>query len=127
LYLKLTKVAAFSSGAISDWAEKHLAPGAAVTDAGCTHQPLVVGNAKPAQLSKFTWISTVLGNLKTSFAGTFHAFKFAKYDDACLAEFAYRFNRRFDLKSLVARLIVDVARCALYRNRAIRQNAEDHR
>ena len=35
-----------------------------------------------------------------------------------LDAFAYRFNRRFDLRGLVARLIVDVARCLPARNRS---------
>jgi hypothetical protein len=37
--------------------------------------------------------------LKTGLTGTYHAFKFAKYAHRCLAEFQYRFNRRFDLRS----------------------------
>jgi hypothetical protein len=27
----------------------------------------------------FSWINTVLGNVKTALAGTYHAFKFRKY------------------------------------------------
>ena len=52
----------------------------------------------------------MLGNLKTTPAGTFHALKFSKYGTDYLGAFAYRFNRRFDLRGLVARSIVDVAR-----------------
>jgi len=48
----------------------------------------------------------VLGNLKTSFSGTFHAFGFAKYAHRYLAEVQYRFNRRFDLKIILRRLLV---------------------
>ena len=81
----------------------------AVREAGCEHQPTVVGSAKPRELPQFKWVNTVLGNLKTSCSGAHHAFKFAKYAPAYLAGFAYRFNRRFDLRGLVARLIVDVA------------------
>ena len=47
---------------------------------------------------------TVLSNLKTGLAGTCHAFKFAKYAHRYLAEFQYRFNRRFDLRSILQRL-----------------------
>ena len=35
----------------------------------------------------------------------------SRYRKATFAAFAYRFNRRFDLRDLVTRLIVDVARC----------------
>lgn len=52
----------------------------------------------------------MLGNLKTTLAGAFHALKFNKYGADYLGAFAYRFNRRFDLRGLVARSIVDVAR-----------------
>jgi transposase-like protein len=119
-YLKLTPVAGFTHEAIGQWAGAHLQPGtrvasdglacfAAVREAGCEHQPTVVGGAKPRELPQFKWVNTVLGNLKTSLSGTHHAFKFAKYAAFYLAGFAYRFNRRFDLRGLVARLVVDVA------------------
>ena len=119
-YVKLTPVAGFTHAAIKQWAGAHLHPGAcvasdglacftAVREAGCEHQPTVVGSAKPRDLPQFKWVNTVLGNVKTSLSGTHHAFKFAKYATAYLAAFAYRFNRRFDLRGLVARLLVDVA------------------
>jgi hypothetical protein len=41
-----------------------------------------------------------------------------------LAAFAYRFNRRLDLRGPVSRLIVDVARCAPAKEQVIRQHAE---
>jgi transposase-like protein len=119
-YLKLTPVAGFTHEAIKQWACAHLHPGAcvasdglacftAVLDAGCQHQHTVVGSAKPRDLPQFKWVNTVLGNLKTSLSGAHHSFKFPKYAEFYLAAFAYRFNRRFDLRGLVARLIVDVA------------------
>jgi len=112
-------VSGFTLEAIGKWAKASLAPGAcimsdglgcfaAVTDAGCLHTPTVVGARKPRDLP----INTVLGNLKTALAGTFHVLKFSKYGDDYLGAFAYRFNRRFDLRALVARSIVDVARCS---------------
>jgi hypothetical protein len=45
-----------------------------------------------------------LSNLKTAISGTYHAFKFEKYAQRYLAEFQYRFNRRFNLKTLLQRL-----------------------
>jgi hypothetical protein len=51
------------------------------------------------------WINTILGNLKTSFGGTYHAFDFAKYGTRYLAAFAYRFNRRFHLETLPMHLL----------------------
>lgn len=42
----------------------------------------------------------MLGNLKTTLAGAFHALNYSKYAAGYLAAFAYRFNRRFDLRGL---------------------------
>ena len=47
----------------------------------------------------------LLGNLKRALSGTYRAFNFAKYARRYLAEYAYCFNRRFDLKSLLPRLL----------------------
>jgi hypothetical protein len=59
----------------------------------------------------FKGINTVLSNLKTTPSGAFHALKYRKYGQTYLADFTYRFNRRFDQRGLLATLIVDVARC----------------
>ncbi|MEX3583098.1 MAG: transposase, partial [Burkholderia sp.] len=37
--------------------------------------------------------------------GTYHAIDHAKYAHRYLAEFAYRFNRRFDLPAMAPRLL----------------------
>jgi hypothetical protein len=120
-YMKLNLVSGFNSKVITKWAHDHLAPGtvvlsdalgcfAGVSNARCIHMPTVVGVRKPRDLPEFKWVNTVLGNLKTTLAGAFHALKYRKYAETYLAGFAYRFNRRFDLCGLVARLVVDVAR-----------------
>ncbi len=57
-------------------------------------------------MPEFLWINTILGNLKTSFGGAYHAFDFAKDGSRYLAGFAYRFNRRFQLNTLSTRLLV---------------------
>ena len=85
---------------------------AAVTTAGCLHTPVVVGQRKPKDLPDFKWVNTILGNLKTTFAGTFHALRYSKYGTDYLGASAYRFNRRFDLRSLIVRSVIDVARLA---------------
>jgi len=50
-----------------------------VTTANCHHRAVVTGGKHPDDLPQFRWINTLLGNLKTSFSGTFHAFNFDKY------------------------------------------------
>jgi transposase-like protein len=130
-HLKLDLVSGFTSQAIGQWAKARLKPScvvrsdglgcfAAVTDAGCTHMPRVVGNLKPKDLPEFKWINTVLGNLKTTLSGAFHALRYRKYGQIYLTAFAYRFNRRFDLRGLVAGLIVDVARSKPVPERVVR-------
>jgi transposase-like protein len=120
LRVKLSPVSGFTSKALADWARCSLSPGArvisdglacfaAVTEAGCMHQPFVVGQLKPKDLPQFSAVNTTLGNLKTAIAGTYHSFAFSKYAHRYLAEFAYRFNRRFDLAGLTQRLIVAAA------------------
>lgn len=135
MYIKLNLVSGFTSQAISKWAKANLMPGtcvssdglgcfAAVAEARCIHLPMVVGNLKPRDLPSFMWVNTVLGNLKTTLAGAFHSLKYRKYADPYLAAFAYRFNRRFDLRGLVARLIVDVVRAKPIKENVVRSHAE---
>jgi hypothetical protein len=135
MYIKLNLISGFTSQAITKWAKANLVPGThvssdglgcfgAVTAAGCVHLPMVVGNLKPRDLPRFKWVNTVLGNLKTSLAGAYHSLKYRKYAEHYLAAFAYRFNRRFDLRGLVTRLIVDVVRAEPVSEKAVRSHAE---
>ncbi len=132
----LSPVPGFTLKAIAAWAKTHLAPGStvssdglacftAVTEAGCIHQPTVVAGRKPKDLTEFQWINTVLGNLKTSLTGSYHAFNFRKYSARYLAAFTYRFNRRFDLSTLHQRLLIAAARCDAHPEHTIRL-AETH-
>jgi hypothetical protein len=81
-------------------------------DAG-VHDRTVTGGGKDCvALPQFKAVNTVLGNLKTSVAGTYHAFAFAKYADRYLAEFQFKFNRRFSMHELLASLTRAVIRAA---------------
>jgi transposase-like protein len=112
-----SRVKSFSLAEIKEWSAKHLATSAtvisdglacftAVTTAGCVHEPEVVGKQrKSTDMPSFHWINTVLGNLKTSFSGTYHSFDFQKYGYRYLSEIQYRFNRRFDLTTILPRLV----------------------
>lgn len=55
-----------------------------------------------AQHPAFKWVNTLLGNVKNALTGTFHAFNL-KHAPRYLADFEYRFNRRFDLGSMIER------------------------
>ena len=66
----------------------------------------IVGSGrKSVRHPNFRWVNTVPGNLKRALSGTYHAFNFATYARRHLAQYTYRFNRRFDLKSLLPRLL----------------------
>lgn len=135
MYVKLNVVSGFSSQALGKWAKANLEPGtvvssdglgcfAAISGAGCLHLPTVVGALKPRDLPEFKWVNTVLGNLKTTLAGAFHALNYRKYAEHYLAAFAYRFNRRFDLRGLVASAVVDIARSKPIAEKVVRAHAE---
>lgn len=119
-FIKMAPIPGFTRKAIANWAQDDLSPGcvvlsdglacfAGVTDAECQHQVIIAGGRKPKDLPEFSWINTVLGNLKTSLGGAYHAFDFAKYGTRYLGAFAYRFNRRFQLDTITTRLIVAAA------------------
>lgn len=118
--VKLTPLSGFTTEAISVWSKNHLnadctvrSDGLAcfggVTAAGCLHTPLIAGGRKPKELPEFHWVNTVLGNVKTSLNGAYHAFDFSKYAHRYLAAIAYRFNRRFNLSTLHQRLLIAAA------------------
>jgi hypothetical protein len=90
IHARITAVRGFSAKAIADWAQRHLELGThvlsdglacfrAVTTANCLHKAVVTSGKHPNDLPQFRWINTLLGNLKTSLYGTFHAFNFDKY------------------------------------------------
>ena len=108
---------------IEAMAKAHFAPGArvvsdglgcfrAVTKAGCTHEPVIAAHMGHSEkLPCFRWVNTVLGNLKTAIAGTLKSVA-RRYVFRYLAEFQYRFNRRFDLPEMLDRLACAATRAA---------------
>ena len=76
----------------------------AVTQAGCTHVVIKTGGgAKAAKTPAFKWVNTVLGNIKAAIVGTYRAVR-EKHVPRYLAEFEYRFNRRYKLEEMIPRL-----------------------
>ena len=114
--IKLHRVKGFRRKEVEKFAKKSLAPGSAVvsdgldcftsvTKAGCSHQPIVTGSGRAAaQHSAFKWVNTVLGNVKSAITGTYRAIR-AKHIPRYLAEYTYRFNRRYDLTTMIDRLL----------------------
>jgi transposase-like protein len=106
----------FTKESIQAFAEKSLAAPAtlvsdglgcftAVRGTGVLHEPHVTGGgAASAKHPAFAAVNTALGNLKTSLAGTYHAFGFKKYAHRYLGQVQYLFNRRFNLRTILERL-----------------------
>ena len=113
--IKLSVVQGFRTQEIKTWAEKALSPGCtvisdglpcfnAVINANCEHDRIVCGGGKASvEEPEFYWVNTLLGNLKSAIRSTYHSVK-PKYVQRYLAEFEYRFNRRFDLNAILPRL-----------------------
>ena len=113
--IKLSVVKGFRIDEIKQWSNKNLKAGASVLSdglacfrgiekAGFNHRFIVVGNSRDAnKTSAFDWVNTILGNLKTALAGTFHKLS-SHHLQRHLATFEYRFNRRYRLKDILPRL-----------------------
>ncbi|MEH6453052.1 MAG: IS1595 family transposase, partial [Psychromonas sp.] len=101
---------------VARWAKQHLAAGSfvvsdglscftAVTEAKCGHSSTVTGGG-PASITKeqFIWVNTMIGNIKNSITGTYHSIS-DKHLPRYLAEYCYRFNRRFALENMLPRFM----------------------
>ena len=118
--LRLDVIRGFRKPVMTRWARRHLTRGTAVmsdglscfrgvTAARCTHHPRRTGGGPlGVQHPAFHWVNTVLGNVKNALHGTYHALR-PKYLPRYLAEFCYRFNRRFHLEDLIPRLLYAAA------------------
>jgi transposase-like protein len=121
--LRLTVVKGFRKREVEKLAKAAIEPGStvvsdglscwpAVEKAGCSHRPMVTGSGKrAANWAPFRWVNTTLGNVKTAIAGTYHHVS-PKHAPSYLASFGYRFNRRFQLDSIVERLAWAATRTA---------------
>lgn len=122
----------FTKEAIGQWAGKSLCASAqvvsdglscfqAVTVVGASHNATVTGGgAASVKLPQFRAVNTLLGKLQTALSGTYHSFNFAKYGHRYLGEVQYRFNRRFDLSTILVCLIRDCIDVKAHPERRIR-------
>ncbi len=119
----LRRVKAFSKSAIRKLASTALSSGAevvsdglacfaAVAEAGCTHTAIKTGSGPQAvKAPAFKWVNTALGNIKSALVGTYRAVR-QKHVPRYLAEFEYRFNRRYKLEAMIPRLAFVALRTA---------------
>ena len=114
--MNLNVVDGFNLAEIERWAKKHLSPTShvisdglpcfsAVKTAGCRHTAIVTGGGfESVAIAEFKWVNTMIGNVKNAIKGTYHSVS-KKHLPRYLAEFSYRFNRRFQLENMLARFI----------------------
>ena len=113
--LRMDVVESFRKCELVAWTEKFLDPDCiavsdglgcfrGIAEAGVEHQAVVTGGgAASVELEDFRWLNTIIGNVKNALHGTYHKAS-PQHRPRYLAEFCYRFNRRFDLAAMLARL-----------------------
>ncbi len=113
--LRMSKLKGFRKTEIAKWTLKHIHPDAivvsdglacfnAVAEAGREHYPILTGGGPNSmKIPELSWVNTIIGNVKNALTGTYHAIR-AKHLPRYLAEFSYRFNRRFWLEEMIPRL-----------------------
>ena len=121
-YVVIEPVRTFDNASMKDWVARRLAPDAEaytdglacfrrIEDAGHAHTVLKTGGGRAATEARGArWVNVVLSNVKRALGGVYHAIRQAKYARRYLAEAAYRFNRRFRLRDMLARLAVAMMR-----------------
>jgi hypothetical protein len=113
--MRFTRLTGFRKAELAQWAQRHLAAGTRVVSdglgcfrgveqAGCQHEAIVTGGgAQSVTLETFTWVNTIIGNVKNSMHGSYHTIS-DRHLPRYLAEFCYRFNRRYKLEDMIPRL-----------------------
>lgn len=115
--LQLRRVAGFSVAELTRFAQSSVAAGSHVVSDGlacfgvfdsapyCHERHVTGGGRASVENASFRWVNTVLGNVKNAITGTYHAIR-GPHMPRYLAEFEYRFNRRYDLAALIPCFLV---------------------
>jgi hypothetical protein len=115
-YVKLSPVQSFTKKEIANWSKTNLDSGCYVVTDGLhcfdafsnttKHHASIPMKRDPKAGSRsyFKWVDTILGNVKNSITGTYRSRK-DEYTARYLAEFQYRINRRFNLKTIFIGLL----------------------
>ena len=119
--LKLAPVKGFRKREIARGAKHWLAPGAAVVtdglgcwgaldEAACSHRAIRTGSGRQAaRMASFKWVNTTLGNIKSAITGTYRKLG-PDHAGRYLASFAWRYNRRYQLETMIPRFVHSAAR-----------------
>jgi ISXO2-like transposase domain/Transposase zinc-ribbon domain len=84
----------------------------AAAEAGLEHRAMAAGGGKRAAgWSPFKWVNTTLGNVKAAIAGAYRRIS-PGHAGRYLASYAWRYNRRFQLDTMLPRLVHSAVRTA---------------
>ncbi|WP_136799972.1 IS1595 family transposase [Desulfosediminicola ganghwensis] len=135
MYIRFSRIAGFDSNSMKNWGDKHLEASTVIVSDGLPcfqnfnnqghHQFSIktTGRYGDPDFHVFDWLNTVIVNVKNSIVGTYHGLNH-RHLPRYLAEFCYRFNRRFDLQRLLQTLIYHASQTAAIPERQLRL-AED--
>lgn len=116
IHIRFSRIGSFTANEIGNWAVKHLqGKSIVITDGlasfleferlGHIHGSVVTKGAyKSPHFITFKWLNTAIGNIKTAIRGTYHKLSH-DHLPRYLAEFCFRFNRRFRMELMVPTLI----------------------
>lgn len=136
LKAQFRRVSGFTLAALKDYAQAGVAPASHVISDGLncfrafdqpnyTHERIISGGGRASvEEPAFKWVNTMLGNVKNAIVGNLHAVD-QTHVPRYLAEYEYRFNRRFDLPAMIERFMYVALRTAPMPNRMLTM-AESH-
>jgi hypothetical protein len=137
-YAVIEPVRGFDNDSIKDWQARHLAPDAEVfsdglfcfrrfAETGHAHTVLETSGGRAAcEVKGARWVNVMLSNVKRAISGSYHAIRQGKYARLYLAEAAYRFNRRFDLRAMLPRLARAMMLCKPHPEPVLRMASNFH-
>jgi transposase-like protein len=112
VYMRMSKITAITSDEINRWIEKYLHDDCIVTTDGyrpfskvCEvvnlhHSINTEGINNAPDNTLFNWVNTMIGNVKRAIHETYHSVS-SKHLLWYLAEFSFRFNKRFHKGSII--------------------------
>jgi len=119
LFAKMETVKKIDADTINTFAENNIEEGATILSDGSTSYPQLsqrgythkgIANSEGDE-GHLKWLHTIISNAKSFVEGTFHGLD-KKHMDLYLAEFCFRFNRRFWPEQLFNRLLSVCLLCA---------------
>ena len=82
----------------------------ALDEIACSHQAIRTGSGRQAaRMAPFKWVNTMLGNIKCAITGTYRQLG-PDHAGRYLASFAWRYNRRYQLETMIPRFVHSAAR-----------------